>query len=138
MQAWFRRSLLLLALMGGALAQAQEPSPPAAPALPSLPAGLKPFAVEFRTGPAWVADKPPPEQAQFREHSANLRRLREAGLLILGARIAERGFIVLAAADEASARAEIERDPAVQAGVFVFTLHPMAVFYGGGLPAGRR
>jgi len=134
-----RSCLISLALCGGAaLAQPAPGAMAPTPALPSLPEGLKPFAVEFRTGPAWRADKPAQEQAQFREHSANLRRLREAGLLVLGARIAERGFIVLAAADEAAARAEIEGDPAVQAGVFQFTLSPMAVFYGGTVPAARR
>lgn len=134
-----RSCFIAMALCGGSALAQPAPGVSAPPtALPSLPDGLKPFAVEFRTGPGWVADKPAQEQAQFREHSANLRRLREAGLLILGARIAERGFIVLAAADEAAARAEIERDPAVQAGVFQFALNPMAVFYGGTVAAPRR
>ncbi|MBB5205606.1 uncharacterized protein YciI [Inhella inkyongensis] len=138
MRALLNAALLALVLMTGLAVQAQEASAPAAPALPAVPAGLKPFAVEFRTGPAWVADKPPPEQPAFREHSANLQRLRKAGLLVLGARIAERGFIVLAAVDEAAARAEIDADPGVRAGSFVYTLSPMAVFYGGSLSTPPR
>lgn len=111
---------------------------PAAPALPTLPEGLQPFAVEFRTGPAWQQDKPAQEQAHFRAHSANLQRLRSAGLLVLGARLDERGFVVIAAADEAAARAEIDADPSVQAGVFRYQIAPLQVFYGGSLPAARR
>jgi uncharacterized protein YciI len=112
--------------------------PPSLPQLPTVPDGLQPFAVEFRTGPAWQADKPPNEQAHFREHSANLKRLRDAGLLVLGARLDERGFIVIAAADEAAARAEIDLDPSVKAGVFRYQIAPLQVFYGGSLPAARR
>lgn len=125
-----------------ASAQSTAPSPPtppaAAPGLPSLPEGLQPFAVEFRTGPAWQADKPPQEQAHFRAHSANLKRLRDAGLLVLGARLDERGFVVIAAVDEAAARAEVDADPSVQAGVFRYQIAPLQVFYGGSLPAARR
>lgn len=129
-----RRPLLGLALALPLAALAQT----SAPVLPTVPEGLQPYAVEFRTGPAWQADKPAPEQAHFRAHSANLRRLREAGLLVLGARIAERGLIVLAARDEAAARAEIDADPSVQAGVFVYSIAPLAVFYGGTLAAPKR
>jgi uncharacterized protein YciI len=89
------------------------------------------FAVEFRTGPKWDANKPAQEQAHFKEHSANLKRLRDAGSLKLGARYSDKGFIVLAAASEAEARSEIEKDPTVQAQVFAYELHPFNVFYSG-------
>lgn len=141
-------ALLIVPLL--AVAQGGPPPPPlassapatatpsSAPALPTLPEGLLAFAVEFRTGPAWQADKPAHEQVHFRAHSANLQRLRNAGLLVLGARLDERGFVVIAAADEAAARAEIDADPSVQAGVFRYQLAPLQVFYGGSLPAARR
>jgi|GEM_PF-3392450 len=133
--------LTLIVASGAALAQAAPPNPPELPPvtdLPSLADGMLPFAVEFRTGPAWQADKPAAEQAHFRAHSANLRRLRDARLLLLGARIGDRGFIVIAARDEAAARAEFDADPAVKAGVFSLSLQPMQVFYGGILPAATR
>lgn len=89
------------------------------------------FAVEFRTGPAWDAARQPQEQPHFREHSQNLRRLREAGHLLIGARYADKGLVVLAASSEAAARALVEADPAVQHGTFAYQLHPFHLFYGG-------
>jgi hypothetical protein len=89
------------------------------------------FAVEFRTGPKWDTSKPAQEQLHFKEHSANLKRLRDAGSLKLGARYSDKGLIVLAAASEEQARGEIEKDPTVQAQVFAYELHPFNVFYSG-------
>lgn len=130
-----RRVLLacLSALPLLAAAQAPTQAPTQAPA-----DSLRHFAIEFRSGPAWVADKPPPEQAGFREHSANLRRLRDAGRLLIGARIAERGFLVLSADSEAAARAEFDADPTLASGVFVVSIQPMQVFWGGSLQPARR
>jgi uncharacterized protein YciI len=96
------------------------------------------FAWELRTGPAWDSAKPPPEQQHFRAHSANLRRLRDEGRLVLGARYGDKGFMVLAAATLDEARAMIEADPAVRDKVFVYELHPFNVFYGGSVEARRR
>lgn len=96
------------------------------------------FAIEFSTGPTWDAAKPPHEQAHFAEHSANLQRLRKAEALRIGARLGERGLIVIAAADEAAAKAEIEQDPSVKAGVFVYQLNEFRVFYGGSVEAPAR
>lgn len=96
------------------------------------------FAVEFTTGPRWQADKPPPQQPFFREHSANLRALREQGALVIGARHGDKGLIVLAADSLAQARAMIEQDPSVQNGTFVYQLNPFAVFYGGSVQPPRR
>jgi uncharacterized protein YciI len=124
-----RREMLngaLLALPACALA-ADDPAPPAA----------KLFAVEFRTGPAWDANKQPQDQLHFREHSANLKRLRDAGRLLVGARYSDKGLIVLSAATEAEARAEIAKDPTVQAKVFAYEIHPFMVFYSGCLGTAR-
>lgn len=110
----------------------------AAPAA-SPPAAAWPlFAVQIRTGPAWEPQKPPQEQAHFQAHSAHLKRLREAGQLLMGARYADVGLLVLAAADEAQARAAMAADPSMQAGVFRFDLHPMMVFYPGLVPGRSR
>jgi uncharacterized protein YciI len=102
-------------------------SPAAAPSAP------QPFlyAVEFKTGSSWDAAKPPGEQAHFRDHSANLKKLRDQGSLVLGARYSDKGLIVLQAASEDEAHAMIRQDPSVQARVFAYELHPFNVFYGG-------
>jgi uncharacterized protein YciI len=96
------------------------------------------FAVELRTGAKWDAAKPPQDQALFREHSAHLRRLREEGRLLIGARYGEKGLLIVRAEDEAAARQKIEQDPAIAAQVFAYELHPFAVFYSGCVAAARR
>jgi uncharacterized protein YciI len=125
----------LAGLLGWLLAEsfsAMAQTPPAPPAVTTAPAGLL-FAVEVRTGPAWDAAKPPQEQAFFSEHSAHLRRLREQGRLVMGARYADKGLLVLRAASENEARALLQDDPSLAAGVFSFELHEFRVFYGGGV-----
>jgi uncharacterized protein YciI len=88
------------------------------------------YVVEFTTGPAWMAGKPFPEQAHASGHSANLRRLRREGTLVLGARHGAKGMVTLRSASEAAARAEIDMDPTATAGVFVYTLEELRPFYG--------
>ena len=108
------------------LAQAPAPAVPAAPA-PAAPL----FAAVFRTGAKWDAAKAPGDQPFFREHSANLARLRAAGVIVMGARYADVGLIVVAAASEAEARKLFEADPSVAAGTFALDVHRFSVFYPG-------
>lgn len=89
------------------------------------------YVVEFTTGPAWQADKPFHEQAHAVDHSANLRRLREQGILVLGARHGAKGMIVLRTSSEEAAHSEIDQDPAVSAGVFSYTIEEFKPFFGG-------
>jgi uncharacterized protein YciI len=89
------------------------------------------FAVEISTGSKWDPSKPAHEQEFFRDHSSNLKRLRDAGALVIGARYSDKGLVVLAAQDEASARAMMDEDPSIKAGVFKYQIHPFNVFYGG-------
>jgi hypothetical protein len=95
----------------------------------ALPAAAERYVVHFRKGPAWDESKAPNAQAHFADHSANLARLRKAEKLFLGARYGEFGMVVLIANDEAAARAEIEADPAIRAGVFAYTLETARFFY---------
>ncbi len=127
-------SLLALSLGASRRAIAQSASPEVQP---PAGAGLL-FAVEFRVGANWDAARKPHEQAFFREHSANLKRLRESGQLLLGARYSDKGLVVLAAESEAGARALVDADPAVQNQVFAYELHAFKVFYPGCIPAARR
>jgi uncharacterized protein YciI len=98
---------------------------------PVAPSALPLFAIELTVGPKWDAAKPPQDQPFFREHSANLARLREAGSVVIGARYADKGLVVVAAPTIEAAQAMMDGDPSIAAGTFVFDVHPFNVFYGG-------
>ena len=122
-----RTSILLIALaVSFASAFAQAPATPPAAA---TPAPL--FAAVFKTGPKWDPAKAPGEQAFFREHSASLAKLRAAGSIVMGARYADVGLVVVTAATEADARKLFEADPSVAAGTFALDVHRFSVFYPG-------
>jgi uncharacterized protein YciI len=89
------------------------------------------FVIQFTTGPGWLPDKPFQDQPMAAEHSRNLRRLREQGVLVMGARYGATGMIVLRASSEAAARAEIEKDPTIARRVFTYTVDEFKPFYGG-------
>ena len=89
------------------------------------------FLIQFTVGYSWVAGKAPGEQTGFGDHSKNLKRLRDEGRIVLGARYAETGLIVLRAASLESAREEIASDPGVKSGIFVFEAAELHPFYDG-------
>lgn len=89
------------------------------------------FMIQFTTGPGWLAGKPFQDQPMAAEHSQNLRRLRELGMVVMGARYGSTGMIVLRASSEAAARSEIEKDPTIARGVFIYTVDELKPFYGG-------
>ena len=105
----------------------QSPSPSATPSV----APTKLFAIEIKTGTSWDAAKPAHEQAFFREHSANLKKLRDQGSLVFGARYSDKGLVVLEAISADEAHAMMKQDPSVQARIFAYELHDFNVFYGG-------
>lgn len=111
-------ALLLLTLSFGA--RAQEPAPTE-----------KLFLVQFTVGESWVREKAPHEQAYFAEHSANLKRLRTEGKLVLGGRYSDKGIIIVKAVSEEAVRAELERDPSVARRTFDAAVFPFAPFYDG-------
>jgi uncharacterized protein YciI len=130
------RFLSIVALTFLALAPADSV---AQPDMASEPVKALPlFAVQVRTGPTWDASKPPHEQLHFRDHSANLKRLRDAGHLIVGARYSDLGLIILAAESEAQVRSMMDGDPSFEAGIFRYEVHPFNVFYPGTLNAVPR
>lgn len=89
------------------------------------------FAVTLTTGPAWDAAKPANEQKFFREHSANLSRLRAENVSVLGGRYGDKGLILIRAADEVAARAELAKDPSIAAGTFQATVEEYRPFQHG-------
>lgn len=107
----------------------------AASAPPTPPAPL--FLAQLSLGPAWDAQKPPQEQTGFREHSANLARMRRSGTLLFGARTSAKGWMILTAADLEAARREFADDPMVQAKAFALELEPLQPFFRGGIGAAR-
>jgi uncharacterized protein YciI len=129
-----RRKLAIVLSLGlmAAGAGAQTETPPASPAEVAL------FAVEIKVGSKWDSAKPPQEQAFFREHSANLRRMREAGVLVMGARYSDKGLVIVSAASIAEVNAQMEQDPSFAAGTFIYEVHPFNVFYAGELQTPRR
>ncbi|MBI3886380.1 MAG: nuclear transport factor 2 family protein [Opitutae bacterium] len=89
------------------------------------------FAARFGPGPNWDAAKPANEQKHFAEHSANLARLRRDGVILLGARYADTGLLVVHAVDADAARAHFGSDPAIAAGVFTLAVDAFNAFFPG-------
>jgi hypothetical protein len=87
------------------------------------------FVVHFETGPTWNKSLPPAEQTAFKEHSANLGRLRKEGVITFGARYAEVGMIFIEADSIEAVRSMIDADPGVRAGIFVYRVDALSVFY---------
>ena len=89
------------------------------------------FAVEVKVGPNWDTAKAPGDQAYFKEHSANLKRLRDAGHIVMGARYSDIGLIIFSAASADAVRDMMDEDPSMSAGTFKYEVHAMNVFYPG-------
>lgn len=89
------------------------------------------FIVTYSVGSAWDANKPPNEQLYFKEHSANLSRLRKAGVIKAGARFADKGMIVITATSLATAKEFILNDIAVIHKLFNADVQKLNVFYEG-------
>lgn len=130
------RTGFIVDLLAAALAGPVAAQPASAPAVPATELAL--FAIEIKVGPKWDTSKQPHEQAFFREHSANLGRLRAAGLVAFGARYSDKGLVVVTAATIADARAMMDPDPSIGAGTFAFEVHPFNVFYPGAVHARPR
>ena len=118
-------ALLIAIALSMTAAFTQAPTVPA----PAPPTPL--FDAVFTTGPKWDAAKAPAEQAFFRDHSANLAKLRAAGRVVMGARYADVGLVVVSAASEPEARSLFDADPSIAAGTFALNVHRFSVFYPG-------
>lgn len=64
-----------------------------------------------------------------------MRRLRDSGRLVFGARYGEVGLVVLSATSLKDARAMMDADPAMQAGVLTYEAHVFNVLYPGTVEA---
>ena len=113
-----------------------QPSSAASTAPIAPPSNL--YAVEIKTGPNWDSAKSANEQAHFREHSANLKKMRGQGNIVLGARYADKGLVVVQAVSADDVHAMMKQDPSIQAKTFVYELHEFNVFYGGAVQSKKR
>lgn len=98
---------------------------------PAVEAAEKLFAVEIRVGSNWDGSKPANEQEFFSQHSANLKRLREAGHIVMGARYSDIGLIIFSAHSAEEVRAWMAQDPSIAAETFRYEVHALNVFYPG-------
>ncbi len=89
------------------------------------------FVVTYTTGPTWDHAKSPNEQLYFKEHSANLSKLRKEGVIKAGARYGEKGMIFISARSLALAKEIIHSDLAVIHKLFEADIQKLQVFYDG-------
>ena len=136
MQPTLKSCLALVAVVTGVFASraSSQPTNPAS----SPPSEARLFAVEIKTGPNWDPAKPPNEQIYFRDHSAHLKKLRDAGHIVMGARYSDKGLLVVSASSASEVKMMIELDPSMAAGTFKFEVHDFNVFYPGTLQTRPR
>jgi hypothetical protein len=89
------------------------------------------FIAIFSRGPEWVADKQANEQVGFKEHSANLQRLRAEKRIPIGGRYADKGMLIVEAKDEVDARSLFAGDAMLEKKTFTLELHHFRPFYKG-------
>lgn len=87
------------------------------------------FIVHLETGPAWDPELPPAEQNSFAAHSANMKRLRDSGRILFGARYADYGLLIIEDASLEAVEATLSSDPGVKAGIFRFRIEAISIFY---------
>lgn len=114
---------------------APTPSQPIRAEGEALAPPLSLFVVHLTTGSGWNKQIPTHEQSGFREHSANLSRLRTDGVLVIGARYkdsqADKGMLLLRAANVDAARAYFADDPMVKSKAFELDIAEFQPFYDG-------
>ena len=88
------------------------------------------YAIRSPRGASFVHDSTPEENAVMGEHFAYLKAALDDGRLVLAGPATDGefpGVVVFEADDEAEARAFMENDPSVRAGVMLAELHPFRV-----------
>lgn len=79
-------------------------------------------------GPKWTPEDTPETRKLQEEHMANIRKMGEAGKLVIAGPFMDggdlRGLYVFRVATPEEAKALVESDPAVKAGRLRFELHP--------------
>jgi len=90
--------------------------------------GMRPYVMAFLKSGSNPSENPEKARELQAAHLANIRRMAEAGQLVLAGPFMDRGEVrgiyIFATGDIDEARAWTETDPAVQAGSLVMELHP--------------
>ncbi len=89
------------------------------------------YIVTYTTGSLWDNSKQAHEQPYFKEHSANLGKMRKEGMITAGARYDDKGIIFIKANSMLAARELVLTDPAVVNKLFVADIQKVSVFYDG-------
>ena len=95
------------------------------------PPHLRRFRGDLQDRPGVEHRESPERTAVLQEHSANLAKLRAAGTIVMGARYADIGLVVVTAATEAEAKKLFDADPSIAAGTFALDIQRFSVFYPG-------
>lgn len=87
--------------------------------------GKATYLVIYRPGPAWLIGKSVPEQP-LKEHGKYMLSLYIKGSMKLAGPLTDDagGAVLLAVTDEREAEAIVTDDPAVEAGIFTYEMHP--------------
>ncbi len=81
---------------------------------------MTPLFLVFRgPGPAWVPEKPTPQQRLWDDHAAFMDRLFDEGRIVLGGPYADysRNLVIVEAPDAEQVRALFREDPWTEAGI---------------------
>ncbi|WP_435625348.1 hypothetical protein [Flagellimonas sp.] len=91
----------------------------------------KTFTMIYTPGESWNYQIPFNEQLFFAEHSQHLQKLRKNGLIIVGGRYADKGFMLLQARDSVAADSIVKMDLSVKHHIFDVELFEFRPFYYG-------
>ena len=89
------------------------------------------YIVTYTTGSLWDHTKKVNEQPYFKDHSANLSKLRTEGVITAGARYGDKGIIFIKAQSMLAAREFVLSDPAVINKLFMADIQKVFVYYDG-------
>jgi hypothetical protein len=105
---------------------AQSPTP--------TPQAAKPYFIAiFSKGPAWDEAKQANEQAGFKEHSENLKRLRADKRIPIGGRYADKGMVIVTASNETQAKSLFAGDVMLEKRTFTLEVYEFRPFYRGSI-----
>jgi uncharacterized protein YciI len=91
------------------------------------------FIAIFSRGSAWDENKQANEQTGFKQHSENLRRLRDEKKISIGGRYGDKGMVIIEAQNEDEARSLFASDTMVHSKTFALELHQFRPFYKGAI-----
>ena len=89
------------------------------------------FAMEYTTGKNWDDGKKAHEQEYHEAHSSYLKKLREAGSIVLGGRYGDKELLVVKAESLAQAMLVTQQDSAVKFHTFQVSVYPFNALYPG-------